>query len=85
MDGGNYAEGAHIRPLGRPHVGPDVASNVLCLCPNHHVQLDLGGIVITDDFTVVVRSSGEVLGVLRQVAGHQVSVEHLTYHRNLWG
>lgn len=40
--GGPYAEGAHIRPLGSPHDGPDHASNILCLCPNDHVRLDYG-------------------------------------------
>jgi putative restriction endonuclease len=29
-----YSEAAHIRPLGRPHAGPDVLANVLSLCPN---------------------------------------------------
>lgn len=51
--GGVYSEGAHVRPLGKPHDGPDVAGNVLCLCPNHHVQFDLGGLVI-DPVTLVV-------------------------------
>jgi predicted restriction endonuclease len=32
---GFYAEGAHIRPLGEPHDGPDEPGNLLCLCPNH--------------------------------------------------
>ena len=41
-----YAEGAHIRPLGRPHDGPDVEENVLCLCPNDHVRFEFGAIVI---------------------------------------
>ncbi|MGH3370905.1 MAG: HNH endonuclease [Nocardioidaceae bacterium] len=27
---GGYSEGAHIRPLGRPHDGSDTADNVLC-------------------------------------------------------
>jgi putative restriction endonuclease len=31
---------AHIRGVGRPHDGPDVIENMLCLCPNHHDQLD---------------------------------------------
>ena len=39
---GPYAEGAHLRPVGQPHHGPDEASNVLCLCPNDHVKLDRG-------------------------------------------
>lgn len=50
---GPYAEGAHIRPLGRPHLGPDVPENVLCLCPNDHVRLDNGAIYLLDDFTIV--------------------------------
>jgi len=35
-----YAEGHHIQPLGREHNGPDVAKNILCLCPNHHALFD---------------------------------------------
>ena len=37
-----YSEGHHIKPLGRR--GPDIAGNILVLCPNHHVQCDYGGI-----------------------------------------
>jgi hypothetical protein len=46
VDGGAYAEGAHIRALGRPHDGPDVIKNVLRLCPNDHVLFDKGAIYI---------------------------------------
>ena len=54
-----YSEGAHVRPLGKPHVGTDDASNILCLCPNHHALLDYGGITISGDFTVRDRSTGQ--------------------------
>ncbi|GII94889.1 hypothetical protein Ssi02_51200 [Sinosporangium siamense] len=37
---GPYAEGAHIRPLGHPHNGPDEIANLLCLCPNHHTLFE---------------------------------------------
>lgn len=47
---GYYAEAAHIVPLGTPHNGPDIRSNVLCLCPNHHAMFDFGGFAIDDDF-----------------------------------
>jgi hypothetical protein len=40
-DGSLYAEAHHIQPLGKPHNGPDVIGNILCLCPNHHAELDL--------------------------------------------
>ena len=39
-----YAEAHHIMPLGRPHNGPDVRGNILCVCPNDHVLLDYGAI-----------------------------------------
>jgi hypothetical protein len=37
-----YSEAHHIQPLGRPHGGPDVAGNILVLCPKHHVMCDYG-------------------------------------------
>lgn len=79
---GAYAEGAHIRPLGRPHDGPDAASNVLCLCPNDHVRFEFGTLVINDDLTIVERASGRPVGVLRVAAGHVVDVDQLRYHRD---
>ena len=72
---GPYAEAAHIRPLGRPHNGPDTISNVLCLCPNHHIQLDCGAISIGDDLRIL---GGE--GKLRTASGHSLNAEHLEYH-----
>lgn len=41
-DGSRYAESHHIQPLGKPHSGPDVKSNIICVCPNHHAELDYG-------------------------------------------
>lgn len=37
-----YSEAAHIKPVGMPHNGPDAASNMIVLCPNHHLQFDRG-------------------------------------------
>ncbi len=37
-----YAEGHHIKPLGKPHFGPDQVANMIVLCPNHHAELDFG-------------------------------------------
>lgn len=81
---GPYAEGAHIRPLGRPHDGPDEPSNILCLCPNHHALFDAGGIVVDDNLEVWDAVSGEPIGSLRMVEGHDMSQGHLRYHRNLF-
>lgn len=78
---GAYAEAAHVKPLGRPHVGPDIAANVLCLCPNHHVLFDLGMLTIADDLTITSRTGGSHRERLREVAAHQVGREYLAYHR----
>ncbi|MEW5875429.1 MAG: HNH endonuclease [Candidatus Zixiibacteriota bacterium] len=37
-----YSQAAHIKPLGKPHDGPDKLGNMLILCPNHHLQFDRG-------------------------------------------
>jgi putative restriction endonuclease len=73
---GPYAESAHIRPLGRPHNGPDTPDNILCLCPNHHVLLDHGGIFIEDDLSIFGESRA-----LNIHPTHTISSEHLRYHR----
>jgi putative restriction endonuclease len=81
---GAYAEGAHIRPLGRPHDGPDVEGNVLCLCPNDHVRLEHGAITIADDLSILETASGTRLGRLRTTPRHQPDPAHLAYHRAHW-
>ena len=74
--GGPYAEGAHIRALGTPHNGPDVEENILCLCPNHHVLFDGGGLFIHDD----LRIEGHP-GLLRTAQSHHIDRKQLAYHR----
>ncbi len=75
--GGPYAEAAHIKPIGKPHLGPDVVENCLCLCPNHHVLFDQGAFTIdASDHSLV-----GIPGFLRLTAGHQLEAEYLEYHR----
>lgn len=84
IDGGRrYSEGAHIRPLGTPHDGPDTAGNILCLCATHHAQLDYGGLRIEVDLTVVERMTGKVLGTLRTHSKHVIDTAMLDYRRAL--
>ena len=78
-EGGPYAEAAHIRPLGRPHNGPDQLENLLCLCPNHHVLFDKGALLIQDDFKL--HDDAACLYVRRD---HSIDQVHLQYHRSLW-
>ena len=74
---GGYAEAAHIKPLGRPHDGPDVTENVLCLCANCHVLFDRGAIGVAADGSLI-NTNGR-LGVL---GSHTVGDEYLEYHRS---
>ncbi|SCF05414.1 YDG/SRA domain-containing protein [Micromonospora tulbaghiae] len=78
---GLYAEAAHIRGLGKPHNGPDVASNVLCLCPNDHLLFDAGAIYIDVNGVVRQTETGDELGSLRLTQGHSVDWAQLSYHR----
>jgi len=78
--GGRYAEAAHIRPLGKPHDGPDVKENILCLCPNDHLLFDVGAFHIGDDFSLIERP-----GRLRVLPAHPLAVEYLRYHREHFG
>lgn len=73
---GLYAEAAHIKPLGEPHNGPDIESNLLCLCPNHHVMFDNGGFAIDDDLNLI-----GIKGKLRVVKRHLLDASFIKYHR----
>jgi putative restriction endonuclease len=83
VEGGLYAEGAHIKALGDPHFGPDVLSNILCLCPNDHVRFDFGAIYLSDELNVLDRAGGNVIGPLRRVRGHAIDLAFVAYHREL--
>jgi putative restriction endonuclease len=84
VPGGAVSEGAHIRGLGKPHLGPDVPENVLCLCPNHHTLFDAGGVYV-DDTLHVRNQHGNVVGPLTKSSKHAIGLDHLSYHRALWG
>jgi len=78
---GSYSEGAHIQALGRPHNGPDEESNILCLCPNHHVMFDTGAIYISDEWDVCDSATDEQVGKLRLHRKHPIDREYVEYHR----
>lgn len=62
-----YAEGHHLRPLARG--GPDHPRNIICVCPNHHVELDYFSIPIE-------------LSTLRLVPEHNLDIAFIEYHNN---
>jgi putative restriction endonuclease len=77
---GPYAEAAHVRPLGRPHNGPDTPDNLICLCPNHHYLFDVGAFGVSADLTLI-----GMPGRLNVHKKHSVNPEHLRYHRQHFG
>ena len=81
---GGYSEVAHIRPIGAPHYGPDDASNLLCLCPNHRAQFTLGGFVVLDDLQLESTTDQTISGSLHTHPKHQIDPEHLLYHRSMF-
>ena len=76
---GPYAEAAHIRPLGRPHDGPDTLANVLCLCPTHHAAFDLYGVGVAADGALI-----GLPGRLRAVPAHVLDPDCVQYRRDLF-
>lgn len=61
-----YSEVHHIKPLGTPHNGPDKQGNMICVCPNCHVQLDLGGVELDIKTFMSLK--------------HEIDLEFITYH-----
>lgn len=66
-NGKRYAESHHIQPLGQPHNGPDVIGNILCVCPNHHAELDYG-------------VSEILLSTLSRSEEHPIDQKYIDYH-----
>jgi putative restriction endonuclease len=83
VPGGTASAGAHIRPLGGLHAGPDTTDNVLCLCHNCHYLFDNGGVVVGDDLGIHVYGEEGVQRRLRVDGRHKVARRHLHYHRRL--
>jgi HNH endonuclease len=55
-NGQPYAEAHHVKPLGKPHEGPDIPDNIVCVCPNCHVKLDYGAVKLSADITSKIRN-----------------------------
>ncbi len=77
---GPYAEGCHVRPLGKPHNGPDTTNNVLCLCPNCHVLFDTHAITIDENLNVMPSKKPLVLWI-----GHSIHPDHVKYRISISG
>lgn len=62
-----YSEAHHVKPLGSPHNGPDLESNIISVCPNHHVLLDYFAIKLD-------------LAQLKLNRAHQLNPDYIDYH-----
>lgn len=78
---GAYSEGAHIRPLGVPHNGPDTLDNILCLCPNCHALFDGHALTVQPDGTVL--QLGESIGKLTVIPEHGLDFKQLAYQHEI--
>jgi hypothetical protein len=65
-----FSEAHHIRPLGKPHHGPDKADNILVLCPNCHVRCDHAALRLTKEMLFIHPA-------------HAISDVYLTYHNTV--
>ena len=78
-----YSEGHHLKPLGKPHNGPDTKTNVIIACPNHHAQLDYGALAIHPVTLIITHHDIQesVHGCTLFVHDlHQVDAQYLKYH-----
>lgn len=64
-----YSEVHHIKPLGMPHNGPDILSNMICVCPNCHILLDLGALNLDLRELVALK--------------HEIRKEYILYYKNV--
>lgn len=64
---------------GKASFGRDSLHNLLCLCPNHHAQLDLGGLVFFDDFSVARTADLRPFTSISFKKHHHLDVENARY------
>lgn len=68
--GEKYSEAHHVQGLGDN--GPDLLENMLCLCPNCHVLLDLKAVPI------------ELAKLHVAPNGHSIGTRFIDHHNDLW-
>lgn len=81
---GPVAIGAHIQGLGRPHNGPDVIENMLCLCPNHHDQFDYRAFYIDPENLLIVGLPEFEKRKLKKSPRHEIGEIFLRHQQSLY-
>lgn len=80
--GEKYAEAHHIRPLGSPHDGPDIRSNLIVVCPNHHADFDYGMLSVDPETGRIAHAYDHGVDgtTLNTRPDHEIDTEYLRYH-----
>ena len=82
-EGHFYSEAAHIKGLGGPHNGPDTTSNMLVLCPNHHLQFDRGVLSLRkvgNEYRIWSKASEDPLQGKTITLTHTLEDEYVRHH-----
>lgn len=78
----HYSEAHHIKPLGEG--GSDHLSNMIVLCPNHHVEFDYAIMAINPETLEIIHkdTNNEYIGkkVFISKENHHIKKEYLAYH-----
>lgn len=97
LKGNPEAQWAHIRPVRKPHNGPDDIRNGLALCRLHHWAFDRGLFTLSNDFKIIVKSNLPKEGnyeSLTKFAGKTIftlqepfkpALKFIKYHQNQHG
>ena len=83
-----HSEAAHIRGIGEPHNGPDKASNMLVLCPNHHLQFDRGVLrlhKVGAEYRLKSKAARDPLHSKAITLTHRLDDDCVNYHHNWFG
>ncbi|MED3832386.1 HNH endonuclease [Peribacillus frigoritolerans] len=75
------SEAHHIQPVGGNHKGPDVANNIIIVCPNHHLMFDRGAITIDlYNKKVIHVDKNNSTHHLELVIKHEIEEQYVNYH-----
>ncbi|MGG0935524.1 HNH endonuclease [Brevibacillus centrosporus] len=71
----------HIKPLGSPHDGPDLAENAILLCPYCHSMFDNGAITIDLTIGKVIHvNSLNAINDNKIKLKHNINIDYINYH-----
>lgn len=81
-----YSEAHHLKPLGKPHFGPDIISNLIVLCPNHHAEFDAKSISLNPDTLLIehIYKRNQFINNRLKLSLHTIDIKFIKYHYELF-